>query len=157
MPKLGMREQSAARAGAQDGASSARARLIRAAAPLLLVATAIEGSACAMQPSEGSSLKCTVEGAAKLPAELGSDEAICAPIARAVQDAAKGAGLAPAAVSVRVRVLSADTLEATTMVNGTALPAQKLRSSDRAVTRGSIERFAGAVARQLAEFAAARR
>jgi hypothetical protein len=120
----------------------------------LLFAVAFEGSACAMSPADKPAVNCTVENLEKLPAGLRQQEAVCGPLGRAVEAAAAKAALAPGAVTLRVVVDSQYKLAATATVNGTALPEQKLGSSDRPLTTGSIEMLASAVAAQLAEFGA---
>lgn len=88
---------------------------------------------------------CVVSGTDKLPAEIGSSRAICAAILDAVQQKVPGALRA-----VDVQILSSSSLSATvTLADGRRLPEQKMAVSDRQLDRGSIERFAAAIARQI--------
>lgn len=128
-----------------------------AVGPLLLCAVAIEGSACAMQPAASQDIRCTVEQADRLPPELRQDGAICGPLGRAVAAAAAQAGVPRESVAVKVKALSPYLLAVTVSVDGADLPEQKLGSSDRALTTASIDRLGIGLARQLTEFAAARR
>jgi len=107
-----------------------------------------------MRPANQEAVDCTVENADKLPGELRGSEAVCGPIVRAVTSKADLNGKA---VSLRVVVDSPYKVTVTATVNGTALPEQKLASSDRALTNASIERLGNAVAEQVANFGAGRR
>ncbi len=89
--------------------------------------------------------RCIVEGGIKLPAETGGTAGLCTAIMTA---AAEQSGGLPA--SVEVRVLSASSLSAIVkLADGTVLPEQKMAVSDRELTRGSIERFAAAIAAEI--------
>lgn len=110
-----------------------------------------------MQPEEKQSVRCSVEDSGKLPPELRAAGAICDPIERAVHAAAANSSLALDSVSVKVKVVTPYLLAVSMTVEGQDLPEQKLGSSDRALTRGSIERLAAGVARRLGDYAAARR
>lgn len=90
---------------------------------------------------------CRVLGADKLPAEVGGSDALCAAIARAA------AATAPSRrFSVEVRVLGSSSLSATvTTADGTKLPEQKFASSDRNLSKRSIDRFATALAGEVAQ------
>lgn len=89
---------------------------------------------------------CEVVDAEKLPAASGGAAALCAAIERAVAARTPGAK-----VSVRVRVLSRSRLAATVAANGQVLPEQNFASMDRDIDRRSFERFAGAIADQVAQ------
>ncbi len=134
-----------------------RRTMLSACGSSLLIAAAFEGSACAMRPADKSSVSCTVQNLEKLPADLRHQESICGPLVSAAQTAAGKAALASNAVTLRVVVDSPYKLAATAIVNGTALPEQKLASADRPLTSGSIEMLAGALASQLADFGAKQR
>lgn len=88
---------------------------------------------------------CQVENGGKLPAASGGAAALCAAIERAVAARAPGAEF-----SVRVRVLSPSRLTASVTANGRVLPEQSFASMDRDVDSGSFERFADAIAGQVA-------
>lgn len=91
--------------------------------------------------------QCVVDEAEKLPTEVGGPETICTAIVAAAQTQAPGA-----VSSVEVRVLSASSLAAVvTLADGRILPEQKMAVSDRQLSRGSIERFAAAIAAEIAE------
>ena len=89
---------------------------------------------------------CEVIGADKLPAEAGGSDALCAAIVEAA--AAQGVG---SNAHVAIRVLSPSGVAAVaTTADGKALPEQRMASSDRPLTQGAFERFAIAIAAQLA-------
>lgn len=108
-----------------------------------------------MQPSKEPSANCTVVNAAKNAAPL-QDAEICGPIERAVELAAKDAGIGPGAVSVRVEILSPHSLAATTLVDGHALPPQRVDVSDRTLGASSVNLLAQAIATQIAQHSANR-
>lgn len=92
-------------------------------------------------------IDCRVVGANKLPADSGGSEALCKAIAEAAAEQAPGRRF-----SVEVRVLGPSALSAiVTNSNGTRLPEQKMAISDRGLTRGSLERFAKALAGEMAQ------
>ena len=107
-----------------------------------------------MRPASHQAVNCTVENADKLPDALRGSDAVCGPIVRAVKSQADLSGKA---VAVRVVVNSAYKATVTATVNGTALPEQKLASSDRAITDAALERLGNAVAAQVANFGAGAR
>lgn len=115
--------------------------------PMLLALTAISaaGSACAIS-SPMPSVDCRVVGGGKLPVETGGADALCKAIRTAAADMAPGRRF-----SVDVTVLGRSALAAkVTTAEGARLPEQKMAVSDRALTRGSIERFARALAGEVA-------
>jgi hypothetical protein len=115
---------------------------------LLLIAMLIGGSACAMD-SPVSAPRCQVIGAGHLPPDSGGGDAICAAIQAAAHKQAPGI-----AFSVEVRVQSASAMSAIVRLdNGQALPEQRMAVSDRQLNRGSIERFAAAVAAEIGKAA----
>ena len=116
----------------------------RLAALAFALALASGGNACAMSPAADPA-RCRVVGGEKLPADSGGAEALCAAIERSA--AARAPGVA---YSVEIRVRSASGLSATLIADGRKLPEQSLRISDRPLTKGSLERFAEALAEQLA-------
>ena len=80
-----------------------------------------------------------------MPADVGGPDAICAAIQAAAQKEAPGASF-----SVEVRVLSASSLAAIVrLADGRTLPEQKMAVSDRQLGRGSIDRFAAAIAAEI--------
>lgn len=99
--------------------------------------------------SPAPAARCQVSGAGQLPSESGGSDAICA----AIQDAARKQ--APGiAFSVEVRVQSASSLSAIVRLDdGRMLPEQRMAVSDRQLNRGSIERFAAAVAAEIGKAA----
>jgi hypothetical protein len=115
---------------------------------MLVALTAISaaGSACAMS-SPTPPVDCRVVGGGKLPAETGGADAVCKAISLAAGKVAPGRRF-----SVEVKVLGRSALAATvTTADGSILPEQKMASSDRSLTRGSIERFARALAGAVAQ------
>lgn len=99
-----------------------------------------------MEPPAVEMPQCSVSGADKLPAGVGSD-AICAAIRAAAGERAPGSDFA-----VEVRVKSASSLAAAIkLTDGRMLPEQRMAVSDRQLNQGSIERFAAAIADQVAK------
>lgn len=98
-------------------------------------------------PQPDDARRCAVEGADKLPSEVGGPEGICDAVRAAVNERAPGATF-----SVQVRVISPSSLAAVvTLADGRVLPEQKMAVSDRQLNRASIERFASAVAAEIAK------
>lgn len=99
-----------------------------------------------MNRPPADAVTCRVVDGAKLPADSGGADALCSAIEQALATQAPNAR-----ASVVVRVLSPSMLAAnvTTAAAGT-LPEQKFASSDRDLTRSSFERFAQALAAQIA-------
>lgn len=115
--------------------------------PMLLALTAISaaGSACAMS-SPTPPVDCRVVGGGKLPAETGGADGLCKAIRNAAAEVAPGRRF-----RVEVSVLGRSALAArVTTADGVSLPEQKMAISDRALTRGSIERFARSLAGEVA-------
>ena len=104
------------------------------------------GSACAMNSPTPQLVDCRVVGGEKLPASSGGSEALCTAIREAAALQAPDSRF-----SVEVRVLGRSSLAATvTTANGARLPEQRFAISDRDLTKGSLERFAKALAGQVA-------
>ena len=115
------------------------------ALPLAVVSFA--GSACAMNSPSAQLVNCQVLGGDKLPADSGGSDALCRAIAEAAAEQAPGRRF-----SVEVHVLGRSALAATvTTAEGTKLPEQKMAISDRGLTKGSLERFAKALAGAVAQ------
>ena len=111
----------------------------------LMVASST-GSACAMNSPSPPQVECRVIGGDKLPAETGGPDALCAAIARAAAIEAPTSRF-----SVEVRVLGSASLAATLRTaDGTTLPEQRFAISDRNLTKGSLDRFAKALAGAVA-------
>lgn len=92
---------------------------------------------------------CRVVGASKLPAQSGGSSALCAAVKRAVSQRAPGV-----AYKVEVRVLSPSRLVATVTTGaGRTLPEINHAISDSNLTSKSLERFAFAIAAELARTA----
>lgn len=90
--------------------------------------------------------KCRVVGSDKLPAEVGGPAALCAAIESAVAQKADGA-----MYRIEVHVLSPSSLAAFVhLSDGRTLPEQKMAVSDRLLNKGSIDRFADAIATEIA-------
>jgi hypothetical protein len=91
--------------------------------------------------------RCVVEHGDRLPPETGGAAALCAAIMKA---AGERAGRLPATVDVRV--LSPSSLSATVkLADGRVLPEQNMAVSDRQLNRQSIDRFAAAIAADIAK------
>lgn len=89
---------------------------------------------------------CVVNGEDKLPADFGGADAICSAIVTAAQERVPGA-----VASVEVSVESASSLSArVSLKDGRMLAEQRMAVSDRGLNRGSIERFAAAIAGAVA-------
>ena len=110
------------------------------------MAAALSGGACAMESPNGHVASCQVVDGDKLPAESGGQAALCDAIQRAVMSKAPNAKF-----TVEVKVLSSSRLAATLTSEGRTLPDQKFASMDRELTRSSFERFAAAIADQIAQ------
>lgn len=120
-------------------------RIIPAPA-LLVMAASLSGGACAMASPSGQSTPCRIVDGDKLPDGSGGAAALCAAIERAA--AAKTPGVA---YTVEVKVLSASRLAATITADGRKLPEQNFAIMDRELNGASFERFAAALADQLAK------
>lgn len=113
---------------------------------LSLSAVSAAGSACAMNSPSPQLVDCRIVGGDKLPADSGGADALCNAIAEAAAKQAPGRRF-----QVDVQVLGRSALAATvTTADGTRLPEQKMAISDRGLTRGSLERFAKALAGEVA-------
>ena len=105
------------------------------------------GSACAMNSSESQLSNCHVVGGELLPVESGGADALCQAIRSAAAEQAPGFGY-----SVEVRVLPRSRLSAlVTTSDGRKLPEQNFVRMDRPLSRGAFERFAAAIAAELAK------
>jgi len=113
---------------------------------VVLVLTRVSTGAFAMGQSDMTTSNCRITGAEKLPAESGGSKVLCDAI-----DAAALAHVPGVHFTVDVRVLSSSMLAAVVTLNdGRKLPEQKIAVSDSALKRHSIERFADAIALQVA-------
>jgi hypothetical protein len=112
---------------------------------LLAMAASLSGGACAMASPSGQSTTCRIVDGGKLPDGSGGAAALCSAIERAA--AAKAPGVA---YTVEVRVLSSSRLAATVTSGGRKLPEQNFATMDRELNSGSFDRFAAALADQLA-------
>ena len=114
---------------------------------LALAIASASGSAGGMTHSPSRPEHCRVIGGEKLPAEIGGPRGLCATIETAVRQR-----LPSASFAVEVRVLSDSSLAATVKLrNGRTLPELRMAVSDRKLNRGSVIRFASAIASQIAE------
>jgi len=106
----------------------------------------VNGGACAMGQPGVTTSNCRILGAEKLPAEIGGAKLLCDAIDAAAREHAPRAPF-----TVEVRVLSPSMLAAVvTLKDGRKLPEQKIAVSDSALKRRSLERFADAIALQVA-------
>ncbi|MEO7366139.1 MAG: hypothetical protein ABIW03_07460 [Sphingomicrobium sp.] len=121
-------------------------RWIISASILLMVFASSLGSARTMNQTSRQSPRCSVVDGGKLPAESGGAPALCAAIERAISQKAPGAHF-----TAEVRVLSPSRLTAILTRDGHALAEQKFASMDRDLTGHSFERFAQALAEQVAK------
>ena len=112
----------------------------------LALASATSG-ACAMTAPSVAAPSCRVIGGEKLPAGSGGADALCKAIASAAAKHAPGVGY-----SVEVHVLPQSRLSAAIVTkDGRKLAEQKFASMDRPFSNGSFERFAMAIASELAK------
>ena len=99
-----------------------------------------------MNSSTPQLVDCRIVGGDSLPADSGGSDALCAAIREAAAEQAPGRRF-----SVEVTVKGPSMLAATvTTADGARLPEQKMAVSDRQLTRGSLERFAKALAGEVA-------
>jgi hypothetical protein len=109
---------------------------------LLLATPALSAPPAAVS----SSRHCSVVDGDKLPPDVGGPEAVCAAVERAIAAAAP-----KVRYKAEVRVLSPSRLAANLVVNGQALPQQSFAIMDRKLNRGAIDRFANALAAEIAK------
>jgi hypothetical protein len=109
---------------------------------LLLAGIALPASSVAMS----APAPCSVVEGDKLPPETGGPDALCAAVERAVASAAPGVRY-----KAEIRVLSRARLAAVLVVDGHTLPQQNFAVMDRDLNRGAIERFAQALAAEVAK------
>lgn len=103
-----------------------------------------------MNSTSSDALHCAVEGAEKLPPELGGSAAICSAITKAAAPVLNSRRVGAEAVSVVVNVQSASAISAATSVAGKSLPEQKVAISDRTLNARAIDMLANAIAAELA-------
>ena len=104
-------------------------------------------SACAMNAPQDKAMGCSVVGGEKLPAESGGADALCKAIAAAVAEQAPGLEY-----SVEVHVLPQSRLSASVRLqDGRKLADQKFASMDRPLSSASFQRFAAAIASEVAK------
>jgi hypothetical protein len=100
-----------------------------------------------MNASEHSPSGCQVTGGELLPPESGGADALCRAIADAAAQQAPGLGY-----RVEVRVLPRSRLSASiTTSDGRKLPEQSFVRMDKPLSSGAFERFAAAIAAELAK------
>ena len=102
------------------------------------------GSACAMSMDQSAATECTVIGGEKLPQETGGAAGICAAVKEALKAQPGGRS-----VRVQIQVKSNSWLVARIERDGTALPEQNMAIADSKLTKGSVERFARAIAQAV--------
>lgn len=107
----------------------------------------ISQGACAVNSSAPPPGDCRVTGAERLPAESGGADALCSAIRAAASSRAPGVRF-----TVDVEVRSPSMLVARLrLADGRTLPEQRHAVMDRTLTRGSLQRFADALAAELAK------
>ena len=117
------------------------------AAVAVLAMTSATGGAHMMSQSKSPSVACKVVGADKLLADAGGAMNLCEQIQSAAAAAAPGVPFA-----VEIQSPAAHTLAARiSLPNGRVLPDLNITIIDRPLDRSSIERFANAIASQVAE------
>ena len=106
---------------------------------MAVAATAVSGAPAHAQP------RCQVVNAGKLPASSGGAAALCAAMAREIGKLAPGLDY-----HATVTVVSPSRLSASIHTKGRTLAEQRFSSMDRALARSSFDRFAKAVAAEVA-------
>lgn len=112
-----------------------------------LVALAVSwagGTACAMTANPVKNADCVVLNGDKLPAETGGPDAVC----EAIKQALLASGF-DRPVKVEIRVKSNAWLVARIIRDGVALPEQNMAVADGKLQRGSVDRFARAIAQAV--------
>ncbi|MCL6699444.1 hypothetical protein LZ496_11705 [Sphingomonas sp. NSE70-1] len=100
-----------------------------------------------MNQSKSRAVTCSVVGAEKLLADAGGPASLCELVKIAAAAAAPGVPFA-----VEIRSPSAHTLAARiSLPDGRVLPDLNITINDRVMDRGSIERFASAIASRVEE------
>lgn len=120
---------------------------MRAAAIALIVASSFAlggGSACAMSKDQSAVPECIVTGGEKLPAATGGAAGICAAVNEALNTLPAGQS-----VRVQIQVKSHSWLVARIERDGALLPEQNMAVADSKLTKGSVERFARAIAQAV--------
>jgi len=118
---------------------------------LALGAAVSSAGACAMiAPEHNAHSNCRVIGGEKLPPATGGADAVCAKIEKAIAERAPNVRY-----SAEVRVLSKSALAANLVADGRKIPQQNFAVSDRDLSASSVERFARALAEEIAKAAKA--
>ena len=117
-------------------------------AAFIFFAAAVPAGAGAMSSSGAQLGHCRVVAGDKLLAGSGGADALCAEIERAIAAVAPGARYV-----TEVKAMPRARLSATLVVNGHTLPEQNFAVMDHALDRGSVRRFAAALATAVAEAA----
>ncbi|QNM83784.1 hypothetical protein H8M03_05540 [Sphingomonas sabuli] len=102
-----------------------------------------------MGTTSGPAIRCTVENAGKLPADLGGSAGVCAAIERALAPKVAEAGVDASSVTIALAVKSPHQMSAVATVDGRALPQQNVGTTDRPLTAGAIKMLAAALADQI--------
>lgn len=111
----------------------------------VLVAAGAAGSACAMSSPARTIVKCSVVGADKLPAASGGSSGVCGAIEQAARQHPGNR------FTVAVTVLGPSMLSARlTTATGKVLPERRFAVSDRAIGKGSLDRFARSLVAEVA-------
>ena len=110
---------------------------------LAIAASTLPSTASAMSEAPRP---CQVLGGEKLPASTGGASGICDAIERAIAAEAPSVNY-----SAEVRILSHSAMKATVHVNGRQVADQQLSVMDRKLNASSIERFAKALAVEVAK------
>ena len=116
-----------------------------------ILATILAIAASTMPSTASSAMSeaprpCQVLGGEKLPASTGGASGICDAIERAIAAEAPSVNY-----SAEVRILSHSAMKATVHVNGRQVADQQLSVMDRKLNASSIERFAKALAVEVAK------
>lgn len=93
-----------------------------------------------------ASAACRVVEGDKLPPDTGGPDALCAAVEKAVASAAPGVRY-----KAKIRVVSRNRLAAVLVVEGRPVPQQNFAIMDQDLNRAAIERFAQALAAEVAK------
>jgi len=104
-----------------------------------------------MASTRPETIRCSVQLATNLPAEIGGPDAVCAAVNQAALPVLKRAGIDASAMSVEVRVVSNHRIAAVASLSGRQLPEHVIDVADRTLNRRAIEMLAAAMAAEVSK------
>jgi hypothetical protein len=102
-----------------------------------------------MTPPTSGSIRCSVEGAERLPEGI-TDKTICDAVRGSAEPALQQGGFARDSLSVVVTVASATKLVAAAQLAGKPLPEHRVAISDRTLNAQAVAMLANAIAAEIA-------